>query len=307
MLNTALRGAVAAAGAEGPPDLPFFGQYYGGGVCGPWSAANTQIRQSSAQGQSFFFFAERTGVITQIHQHWRTYLTGYAGGDGGTYTIEIRHADAQTKLPITTGSPICSISGISPGSTAENTWKNLTHTFTTQGEVIAKQPYCLIYRNTHANPNGNYVSTNISLLTAFDDDAGADYREPAGSDPANVAAGIAAVSGWSPVVIDGTTRWYPWPAIATNGAFRYRRIGPLYAALKYADGQWVGWGAFGGGQTYHVDLSTLQLRERFRVTRATRVVSGVFVRVTRKNASSGDFMVIGKRPRFRHLRQWHAD
>jgi hypothetical protein len=235
MLNMALRGAIAAGGideAEQPPDLPFFGQYYGCGVFGAWSAANTQIRQSSAQGQSFFFYAERTGVITEIHQHWRTYLTGYAAGDGGTYTIEIRNADPVTKLPITTGSPICSVAGISPGSTVENTWKNLTHTFTTQGQVIAKLPYCLVYRNTHANPNSNYVSTNISLHTAFDEDDGGDYQEPSGIDPASVGGSIVAVSGWSPVVIDGTIRWYPWPAKATNGGLRYRRIGPLYAALN---------------------------------------------------------------------------
>jgi hypothetical protein len=290
MLNAGLLGAIAA-GAEAsspPPDLPFFGQYYGAGTWGAWSAANFRLRIASPEGTHFFFYADRTGTIDRIHMHWRTYLEGYAGGDGGTYSIEIRQADPVTKEPITTGSAICSVSGISPGSTVGNTWKNLTHTFTTTGQLIAKQPYALVFRNTHSSPTTNFVSLNIGLHTWE-----VDGEKPSGTDPADVGSSVVAVSGWSPVIIDGAIEWYPWPALGDAVTpIDTRFIGGLYAMLRYSDGQWVGWGAFGGGQGNHLTISSAEhVRERFRVTRQSRTVSGVFVRVTRKNAATGNLLV----------------
>jgi hypothetical protein len=280
---------VVNAGATA--DLPYFGQYYGGAPFGASNAANLKLRSGSlSAADSFFFRADRTGVIDKILMHWRTYLSGYAAGDGGTYTIQIRPADPNTRKPITSGAPICQVTGISPGSTSSNSWKNLIHDFTTTGQVIAKQPYCIVWINTHADPAGNHVSNNIGSATAFDDPTDpADYQEPAGINPANVGSSITPVSGWSPVMIDGTIRWHQWPAIAEAGVLHYRRLGGLYGQLRYSDGIWVGpGGAYGGAQGYKVPISgNNHLRERFRVTRATRVVSGVFLRVVRLNASSG--------------------
>jgi hypothetical protein len=273
--------------------LPFFGQYYGGVPFGASSAANLKLTSNSERGDSFFFLADRTGVVDRILMHWRTYLTGYAAGDGGIYTIEIRAADQATRLPRTGVLPICKIDGIRPGATSANTWKNLVHTFTKTGQLTAKQPYCIIWRNTHANPSGNHVSCNVGLATSFNDPTDpADYQEPAGINPGNIGTSIAAVSGWSPVMIDGTIRWHQWPALAQNGVLHYRRLGGIYAMLRYSDGQWVGpGGAYGGSTAYKVAISgNSHLRERFRVTRATRIVSGVFLRVVRINASSGNLV-----------------
>jgi hypothetical protein len=274
-----------------PLDLPFFGEYYGAGTFGAWSAANFRLRRGPANAANanthFFFFADRTGTIDRIHMHWRTYLVSYAGGTGGTYTIEIRSANPVTKQPIMTGSAICSVTGISPGSTETNTWKNLTHTFTTAGQVTAKQPYALVFRNTHASPSSNFVSMNIGLHTwEMEGD------EPSGINPASVGASVAAVSGWSPVVIDGK-RWYPWPALGDDVTPTDTRfIGGMYAMLRYSNGQWVGWGSYGGAQGGHKTISsTSQVRERFRVTRANRIVRGVFVRVTRKSGATGNLLV----------------
>ena len=118
------------------------------------------------------------------------------------------------------------------------------------------------------------------------------YQEPAGIRPADVGASIAAVSGWSPLMIDGTIKWHDWPALAENGVLHYGRLGGVYAMLRYSDGQWVGpGGAYGGGGSYKISISgNSHLRERFRVSRATRVVSGVFLRVARINASSGNLV-----------------
>ena len=79
-------------------------------------------------------------MINTILMHWRNYLSGYAAGNGGTYTIQIRNADPNTRLPIVTGSPICQVTGINPGSSSANGWNNATHTFTTAGRSPPSSP-----------------------------------------------------------------------------------------------------------------------------------------------------------------------
>ena len=109
MINAAFFGAIAAAGSSQPPelpDLPYRGQYYGCGFAGPGGAANTHHRSATDEAISQFFFAERSGSIDQISwQVRRSTDEGYSGGDGGTYTIEIRTANANTKraIPINQG------------------------------------------------------------------------------------------------------------------------------------------------------------------------------------------------------------
>jgi hypothetical protein len=308
MLTAALVGASAAsaAGAGGAPsaDLPFLGQYYGSGLFA-FTAGNERIRRSSEIAHSFFFYGERTGVITQIRQHWRTRTDGYGAGDGGKYSILIVPADPATRLPILGATPICRIDDIVmtgtgiPAATPTDRHNNVTYDFTTQGQLVAKQPYCLVWRNTHANPFGNYVSINVGVHTAFNTtfspspSGSGDYAEPSGIDPASVGASVAPVQGWTPVKIDGTTVWYPWTCLHSDGnGYAQRRLGGLYCCLKYSDGQWVGWGNFAGGSTYRVGISGPNyLRERFRVTRASRTASGVFVRIGRLNASGGSLVV----------------
>ena len=122
------------------------------------------------------------------------------------------------------------------------------------------------------------------------------YEEPAGVNPQNVdATNVTPVSGWSPVIVDGQV-WYDWPLKAVNGNFMYNRMGPLHMALRYANGQWVSFGAFpsGGGiagRTAEMHDPAQMARERFRVTRANRTVSGVFLRICRLNATTGTLTV----------------
>jgi hypothetical protein len=153
----------------------------------------------------------------------------------------------------------------------------------------------VIWRNTHADPGGNYFSSNANCHYAFDDDTGrTGYREPAGVGPTNPGSSPTAVAGWTPVRIDGTIDWYRWPVLAVNGGLRYRRLGPQYLSLRYADGQWTGFGAFGSNPDYRAQIgngTARMARERFRVTRANRVVSGVFIRVPRYNATTGNLVV----------------
>ena len=148
-------------------NLPFCSQYYGGTPFGASSAANLKLRASALPGDSFFFRADRTGVVDRILMHWRRYTGGYAAGSGGTYTIQIRAADPTTRLPIVTGSPICEVTGINPGTTSTNGWSNRVHTFTTTGKLVMKQPYCIVWLNTHPNRNAPVSKCSSSTYTAY--------------------------------------------------------------------------------------------------------------------------------------------
>jgi hypothetical protein len=290
--------------------LPYFGQYYGNGYCGPGGASNTICRVASDNGISFFFYAERNGTIDRITFQRRTdTASGYSAGTGGTYTIEIRRANTQTHLPIplAQGGQVISqlngwVAGNPPGAGGT---QYFTLTFTsTPGQTIAKQGYCLIFRNTHANPINNFFSTNISMQAAWAGSIGsghpappAQYEEPAetfGVNPMNPGTSVAAVRGWSPIYIDGV-EWYRWPDKAYNGDFQYNRLGPEHASLRYSDGQWLLFGVFPIGSvpagTVRFNNPQIQARERFRVTRASRTVSGVFMRLARLSGSTGTLTV----------------
>ena len=115
------------------------------------------------------------------------------------------------------------------------------------------------------------------------------YPEPAGINPASVSSTSRRCRGWSPTVVDGTIMW-------TSGRARQRATSIMVgsaastACCATAIGQWVaiGGGAYGGAGPYKVrSRAAIQLRKRFWVTRATRVVSGVFLRIVRFNASGG--------------------
>jgi hypothetical protein len=276
-------------------DLPFFGQYYGNVLRG--NVGDTNLDRGGTNGVFAFFYAERTGTVVALNWYYRfDYPAGsYSRGTGGIYTLEIRAADPVTKLPLSGATPICKLDGWTPPVTSgagQDFVPNLA--FTTTGQLIAKQPYALIARNTHASPNSNFVSQNTPVIYAFNDDSDpSNYAEPgddvSGSiEPQNVSNSIAVVRGWHPVRIDGTLDLYPQPAIFRDN-FRYRRIGqPFLTDLIYSDGQRGNWGSWGAEDDYAQPIQgTNQVRERFRVTRATRTVSGVFVRVSRHNSSGG--------------------
>ena len=294
---------VIAAGA--PQQLPFFGLYYGADGFGA-GAANTHMKASTELGVSFFFYAERSGTIDKLFFQPRmgTDDEGYSEGDGGIYTIEVRTANASTKLPILLsngGQIISTITGWEPGNSGTSTnWITLNFT-STPGQTQAGQPYCLVFRNTHLNPGTNYFSTNISSHHSFSGGPAAgsvepsNYEEPAGVGPASVGTSPTPVAGWVPMLMPNGARMFPWSAKAVNGLFQYNRHGPEHACLRYSDGQWTGFGHAGGqgepALTLLLDSASDMFRERFRVSRANRVVDGVFIRLARRNGTTGDLIV----------------
>lgn len=299
-------------GDEIAPDLPFFGQYYGSVFRG--NVGDTHMDRASYPGVFCFFRAERTGTVTGLDFYYRfNFVEGsYSKGNGGTYTIEVWPANPVTKLPITTGSPICRLTGWQPGGLAENPGNANGDgdeivpdlEFSTTGDLVAKQPYALVVLNTAANPTQNYVSQNTPTQYSFDADTTLppNYAEPgddvAGSIlPANVSATIKPIRGWHPAVIDpGTANqfdMYPMPSIY-RGNFRYRRMGtaPMLMSLIYSDGRKATFNSGGGEHSYARDIQGAnQVRERFKVTRAARTVSGVFIRVSKHSASGGNCIV----------------
>jgi hypothetical protein len=300
MLNAELIGTIAAGGGGNAPipGLPFFGQYYGGVYRG--NVGDTHLDRSDESGVFAFFFAEYTGTVTALDWYYRyDYNAGtYSDGNGGVYTLEIRAANPASKMPLIGVVPICKLDGWTPQDTSGAGQRFVgSLAFTTTGQLVAGQPYALIARNTHANPAGNYISQNTPWQGAFDDDSDpADYEEPgdavAGAIfPEDVGSSIKVIRGWHPAVINpgagNQFNLFPIPTI-WRGNFRYRRIGcsPFLGGLIYADGQRGNWTCGGGEDTYNIAISgNSQVRERFRVSRATRTVSGVFVRVTKVNTS----------------------
>lgn len=302
--------------ASTPTDLPFFGQYYGGG----WpNFANGETNLNTLAGKSWFFYAERTGTIDGIQIAWRWSNptgsgadTGYSQGAGGIYTIEVVEANATTKLP--SGSVICSISGITHGNPTGGGQAYREYDFTTPGEVTVGQPYCVRIRNTRSNPSTNFESVNCVRQVVWFSENPPNFTEPAGGGAVGsivvasggirghtVGASIARVVGYSPHSIDlgGTPfQQYPVPLISNSNltGLTCRRFGGGMMALRYDDGVYTLWGRGGGSANivsdgYQFNLTgSNQLRQRFKVTRATRTVSGVFIQAF-ANGTSGNLLV----------------
>ena len=310
-------GAAGAAGGPAP-DLPFLGQYYGCAEMGR-TAGNNRLRWGEPIGDNVgFFFAEKTGTIVAVHYHVRSENpNGYSLGDGGRYDIEIRRANPTTKRALTGAADlICRITDYLPGNPVGSRSTFPIIPFDTTGQVVAAEPYVLIARNTHASPGGNFVSANVNVTNAFevgtDGNPPPDYTEPAsgpgpgaaayqnvdtgGIDPAQIGSTVAKIAGWTPVVIQGK-RWHPYPistesSVATGSVFRWNRIGPAMVELVYSDGTVTNFGSWGGEADYRQEIAgTNETRIRFRVSRATRVVSGVFIKGTRWPDGAGNILV----------------
>jgi hypothetical protein len=282
---------VIAAGRTGNaqlPELPLFGQYYGAGVWGH-ASANTSMQGASEVGTSMFFYAERTGTVDKIRFERRT-GPDYSSGDGGLYEIEIRSADPNTRRPLLGVTPVCKINSYAPGNPGDF-GSPIELPFDTTGPLVAKQPYCLLFRNIHANPNANYFSSNIVYTYAHEELNG----DPDPTPPPVLNDGNPR-NAWSPVLIDGTITWYPWPCVRRNDALTYRRVGPNVMEFRYTDGQWTGENCVGSGGSsnpaYRAPISgSNQVRARFRVTRATRFVNGVYLCLPRLQGTTGNLLV----------------
>jgi len=264
--------------------LPYFGQYYGGDIMCR-NAANTTAHPSGEKGTWFFFWAERTGEVTHFLQYLR-YGPRYSVGSSGVYEYEIREADPVTREPKLGVQPICFLGPVTvswPGSSTNGNRRTITE-FAKKGVLIEKRPYAYIVRHK----SGDYYSTNIGFHNGA-----RDLIRPAGANPATVGSTPVACEGWSPVRIDGQIDFRPWPCVGKHGDGEIMEVrkGTDYSALLYSDGVWTGGGAWGSTQnesyTTQVNGSGAQCRIPFRVTRASRTVSGVYVLMPRFGSTRG--------------------
>jgi hypothetical protein len=168
--------------------------------------------------------------------------------------------------------------------------------FPTPGFVEAGQPYCLVFRNTHASPGSNHVAININQVHRDMDN---DQGNPPTTPPPILNDGNPR-NAWTPFQIDGVDYW-PWPVAGDSTFLRHRRIGIWCGAIGYTDGPsgtdiiaWHGDGQPNGLMREGVNpgirylTGNSQLRERFRVTRASRVVDGVYLMLFRKGSQTGN-------------------
>jgi hypothetical protein len=279
---------IDVGGTPTPVNLPFLGRFYGGGAQWGTIVGNTRVRGTLTH----FFYAQRTGIVTQFRYNRRTGPTGYSAGTGGTYTVQILPASAATKRE-TGAAAICGVTGYSPGNPGDASF-NSAVAFTTTGSLTAGQPYVVRFTNTHARPLSNFFSVNNNW--AWHHNQGIPEPGPVGTSPTSVGASPVAVSGWSPVWIAGQ-EWFPWPATweSTAAGDGWRYHGPMLIDFLYNDGVWAGGGFQGtspesSGAIHPVGGSDM-VRMRFTVSRATRVVDGVFIHAARFNATTGNIFV----------------
>lgn len=290
--------------AAATADVHYFGQYYGAGDVGR-QVGDTEMHQTNPMNCSYFFRAERTGRIDRMRLQVRS-GANYSKGNLGTYTISIFPASGSTKRPTTTASAdaISRITGYGPNNNVFFEGQRFEEIeFTQKGTVTAGNPYCLCIQNTHSNPSGNYYAMNQNKFIGFNSTPSPNYTEPAsgggvgdilvasgGIDPGNVSTSVARIAGWTPVKINGN-RWHPHPIFFYAGDFMHERIGGPLAEFVYSDNEVTNWGVNGGEENWWSPVAGQdQFRQRFRVSRANRVVSGVFIRGW-ISASGGNLLV----------------
>jgi hypothetical protein len=306
--------------------LPYEGTLYGS-VWYSQTHGNDRMRERSV-GDGAFFFAPHTGSVIGIKSHVRIgpnysidegtdSTRDYAAnpGDRGTYNVYIYNADPSTFLPINTSNPICMATGWIPIRTVPQGGYYPEIMFASPGQLSRGQPYFLAYKRTQAE--NLYFSQNHVWHNSFN--ATTSCVAPAsGPGPANqaVASGgiepdavssssIARIKGWSPWKVDGKPRVPGGPIgrYTTQDGERDRRSGGCYEAqLIYADGVHAGWGGWGAASTLNsykfalTSSNSTQVRHRFRVTRATLTVSGVFVLATAVAGTGGLRVILESGP-----------
>ena len=254
-------------------DLPYRGHGYGYAHHNQPHGNNRQRARAAAGGESFFFYAEKTGVVTGLQWHVRVgngysmpITAGLAAGSYGTYTLRIVAANPATRRPVSSPATICQLVGYQPTAPARppanGGWDYPTINFTTTGQLIAGQPYCI--QSIRTTTGNTFYSQNIAWSAsgvAFPNDA--HYSEPgrgnAGNanyviegpgntiEPQNVGAVITRVRGWSPFVVGGVAQW---PGhVATQDGVLHHRVGNPEIGLIYADGEISGWGSWGARVT----------------------------------------------------------
>jgi hypothetical protein len=279
---------IEVTSSAASPDLPFFGQYYGAAPFG-YAAGNSNTNVSPLE---FFFYAQRTGTLTHFRYQRRT-GSGYSEGDGGLFTVSVYPADPSTKRRVPGSTAVSQLTGYAPGNPGDAQAFLTVGFSSTPGQVIAKQPYVLHWQNTHANPGSNYFGTNAVWVWPHQN--GVPEPGPSGGslvDPRNVGSSVVGVRGWVPVWIDGDKEMYPYPTHFRGGVSRYH--GEALMGVRYSDGIWVGFDFMAAENNFTfrtaIDGSAMG-RVRFRVSRATRIVNGLFIRVSRRNSSGGNLLV----------------
>jgi hypothetical protein len=287
---------ILESGSSPVLNLPYLGQFYGNGTFG-YAVGDTRLRQTSVQGVSDFFYAERSGVIDRFRMQIRTSDAGtYSNGDGGTYTVSVYPADPATKRPIPGATAISKLTGWMPGDpdNPDPGQRFLGFTFTsTPGAAVAGQPYCLCFQHT-GNPSTDWVAMNQAWVWVHQN--GTAEPGPSGTHPTAVGSSVVAVSGWNPIWITvpgepQAKEWHPFPCTFQDNTSRNH--GEALIGVRYNDGIWAGFNF----QASEADPETIsgtnnQLRVRFTVSRATRIVDGLFFRASKTASPSANSVSI---------------
>ena len=275
------------AGGQQNQDLPYFGEFYGFAPFGH-GFADTRLIVSTDMGVSNFFYASRNGFVDACRFHRRT-GTGYSDGDGGRYTIRIVEADEATKLPLASGRIMSETTGYLPGNTDQPRFPNVA--LTPFHALEAKKPYCFVWINTHPDPLNNHFAQNSDVVYQWNNPVPAQTLSAQPSD-------FPGEDFWTPATFtdNGVEKTlFPYPITYFNGRPRWHRCGPPLIDFRYTDGQWGGWASWGSPYItpgYLITFTqTKHIRERFRVSRATRTVSSVWLNIWRLNGGTGNLIL----------------
>ena len=135
-----------------PASLPGSPSVYGSAI-GADSLANSVVGGPNGNSVAYRFRATESAQLESITIYIQT-GDGYSAGDGGTLEIAI-HADDGSALHVPAGAPLAKLSVVSPEVGAGNTYQ-----FPDPPELIEDQLYHVVYTNSDAQPEQNYVSVN---------------------------------------------------------------------------------------------------------------------------------------------------
>jgi hypothetical protein len=130
--------------------------YYGS----KWASdglANTVIGPGQIQGD-YRFRSTHTGALAAIHTYWQN-GTGYGGGTGGTYRIDLETDDG-TSNHFASGKVLATTTELHPNNLF------VTEAFSSPATLAAGTLYHVVYTNIDSNPQANYTSLDM-MYTAI--------------------------------------------------------------------------------------------------------------------------------------------
>ncbi|HEY3348104.1 MAG TPA: Ig-like domain-containing protein [Nitrospirota bacterium] len=241
--------APASAGAVGA-------HFYGSGLS-MFSMQNTTVGYPKNAVGDHRFIAGHTGSVASFkcYIQWNTQHAGYAGGNGGSYKVELR-ADDGTSNHFPSNTVLASTTF---GNVFAKPFPLIT--FSAPAAVQAGQIYHIVWTNIDPSPSTNYVSINNFRCVPTGGAAVPVPKQPTISDDFAVLANYGV--GW--VVIPAVT--------------------PIFQ-LNYTDGYCGGIGYMESRIGYPKTISGASVvRETFTVSGAGQTVSSAAVRLALSSGS----------------------